>query len=290
MTTRAICLIALLGLFGTAQGQTLTFAGDLASTRAFMADLARLYQAAGEGEISVELVPATDALVRAASGEVDMGGAARSARPTDRRERRASMYPIVWDALVVVANAENPVTNLSLAQLVGVYAGEITNWSEFGVDDQPIEVLTHGDPMHGVDRNVAELLLGDADAALAGTRTVPNMEALGETVSASPWSLGIATYSAARKMPVKILAIDGRSAAFQTIQSGEYLLYTPLYLAVREDGPNRREVRNFIKFASSSRAKRVLRRNGVVPYSDGLSLVSRQLDRAEQLQRVRGGQ
>jgi phosphate transport system substrate-binding protein len=271
----------------SAQAQTLTYAGDLAATRAFMADLAALYEAKGKGSIEIEMVSSTDALVRAASGEVDMGGSARGASATDRQERRASMYPIVWDALVVVVNRENPITNISLAQLVGVYEGEIDSWSQLNGSDPPIEVITLAGDRPGVDYNVAQLLLGDESRALASSRQVANMVLLGEEISKSPRGLAIATYSQARKMPVKILSLEGRSAAFQTIQSGEYLLYTPLYLAVREDAANRREVRKFIKFASGSDAKRVLRRNGVVPYADGLVLVSRQLDRAEMLNRIR---
>ncbi|MEM9300622.1 MAG: substrate-binding domain-containing protein [Pseudomonadota bacterium] len=287
MRLRASLLLLCFFLPAVASAQTLSYAGDLPSTRAFMADLAALYEAKGRGAIGVELVSSTEALVRASSGEVDMGGSARPAQESNRQERRASMYPIVWDALVVVANRDNPIMNISLEQLVGVYAGELTSWSDLNGAEQPIEILTHGGERHGIDHNVAELLLGDATQPLASSRTVGNMEALGEAVATAPWSLGIVTYSAARKMNVKILAVGGRSASFQTIQSGDYLLYTPLYLAVREDGRNRRDVRNFIKFASSGEAKRVLRRNGVVPYADGLALVSRQLDRAEMFERIR---
>ena len=286
--TRSLAFFSLLcGLTGSVWGQGLSYAGDLASTRAFMADLATLYQARGRGEISVELVTATDALVQAASGEVDMGGSARPARSTDRQERRAAMYPIVWDALVLVVNRDNPILNISLQQLHDVYSGEITSWSQLGGEDQPIVLIKHADALNGVDYNVSDLLLGRPDAALPAGTEVPNMEALGEAVSAEPWALAVATYSSARTMPVKILSVEGRSPAFETIQSGDYLLYIPLYLAVREDGRNRREVRDFLKFAGSSEAKRVLRRNGVVPYADGLALVSRQLDRAELLEQTR---
>lgn len=278
-------LLLLVG--GGAWSQNLTYVGDLASTRAFMADLAQLYALQGEGEISIDLTTASEALRLAAAGEVDLGGTARPATETDPNERRATMYPIVWDALAVIVNRQNPIVNISLAQLQDVYSGKISSWSQLGGEDRPIDVITHDDPRHGVDRNLAELLLGSGDRALAATTQVSNMQQLGEAVDSTPWSLAVATYSSARKMPVKILSLEGRSPAYQTIQSGDYLLFTPLYLAIRDSGPNRRYVRNFLKFAGGSDAKRILRRNGVVPYADGLALVSRQLDRENLLERLR---
>lgn len=292
MTRRCFSYLVtgLLLLAATGQGwaQNLSYVGDLASTRAFMADLAQLYQLQGEGEISVDLTTASEALRLAAAGEVDMGGTARSADETNAQERRATMYPIVWDALVVVVNRQNPIVNISIAQLQDVYEGKITNWNQMGGDDQAINVIAHDDPGHGVDTNLAALLLGRPNAELAATSRVGNLEQLGDAVAADPLALGVATYSSARKMPVKILTLEGRSAAYQTIQSGEYLLFTPLYLAIRDSGPNRRYVRNFLKFAGGSDAKRILRRNGVVPYADGLALVSRQLDREQLLEQLRG--
>ena len=48
------------------------------------------------------------------------------------------MQPITRDALVFLVNADNPVTSLSQEEAVGIYSGEITNWSEVGGEDRPI--------------------------------------------------------------------------------------------------------------------------------------------------------
>ena len=131
--------------------------------------------------------------------------------------------------------------------------------------------------------------MGDASASLAVSRDYVNTQQLEQAVEATPWALAVTTYSSARKLKVRILSIEGRSPSTQSIQSGDYLFYIPLYLALREDGRNRREVREFLRFASGVDAKRVLRRNGVLPYTDGLSLGSRQLERSTLLERLRRG-
>jgi phosphate transport system substrate-binding protein len=279
-------LLACLLSPGTARAQ-LAYSGDVAATKAFMADLAALYELRGKGSFTTEISSSTEAIKRAATGEIDLGGASRTASTTDRQERRVAVFPIVWDALVVIVNPETPISNLSLQQLYDVYRGQITNWSELGAEDRPIQLFAHRDPMEGIDHSFKELLMGDATAAIAISRDFANTQQLEEAVEATPWALAITTYSSARKLKVRILSIEGNTPSIQTIQSGDYLFYFPLYLALREDGRNRREVREFLRFASGVDAKRVLRRNGVLPYADGLSLGSRQLERSTLLDRLR---
>uniref|UniRef100_UPI003AF44E1E substrate-binding domain-containing protein n=1 Tax=Thiolapillus sp. TaxID=2017437 RepID=UPI003AF44E1E len=38
------------------------------------------------------------------------------------------MTPVAWDALVVMVNKDNPVSNISLRQVKELYEGKITNW------------------------------------------------------------------------------------------------------------------------------------------------------------------
>lgn len=46
--------------------------------------------------------------------------------------------PIAMDALTFMVNPSNPVNNLSISQIQGIYTGEITNWKEVGGDDEEI--------------------------------------------------------------------------------------------------------------------------------------------------------
>lgn len=49
---------------------------------------------------------------------------------------------VAVDSMVVVTHASNPVDQLTEAQLAGIFAGQITNWSEVGGSDRPINVIT----------------------------------------------------------------------------------------------------------------------------------------------------
>jgi phosphate transport system substrate-binding protein len=49
---------------------------------------------------------------------------------------------VATDALSVIVNPANPVSELTIPQLSGIYTGEITNWKEVGGNDAAIVVLS----------------------------------------------------------------------------------------------------------------------------------------------------
>ncbi len=51
-------------------------------------------------------------------------------------------HVLALDGLAVIVNAANPVQKLGLAQIAGIYAGKITNWSELGGADRIIKVAS----------------------------------------------------------------------------------------------------------------------------------------------------
>jgi len=63
---------------------------------------------------------------------------------TQANEKGVNPYEIqiATDALSVVVNPANPVTELTFVQLSAIYSGQITNWKEVGGNDAPILVLS----------------------------------------------------------------------------------------------------------------------------------------------------
>jgi ABC-type phosphate transport system substrate-binding protein len=45
-------------------------------------------------------------------------------------------HGIAWDAIVLIVNPSNPVNELALNEIRGIYNGTITRWSEVGGADQ----------------------------------------------------------------------------------------------------------------------------------------------------------
>ncbi len=87
------------------------------------------------------------------SGDANVGMSSRRITQDEARALRAegagSMvspsqeHIVAVDSMVVVTHSSNPVTQLTETQLAGIFAGEITNWSEVGGPDRVINVISH---------------------------------------------------------------------------------------------------------------------------------------------------
>ncbi len=51
-------------------------------------------------------------------------------------------HPIAWEPIYIIINSSNPIKNLSVEQVRGVFSGEIKNWKEVGGPDKNIVVVT----------------------------------------------------------------------------------------------------------------------------------------------------
>lgn len=263
-------------------GDGLVYTGDVPATMGFMRDLAVLFEAQTGIEVALHIGDTSTAIRATARGESDLGGTTRPALE-DPRESGVTLYPIAWDALAVITHPDNPVDNLSLAQLGGILRGDVAGWQAVGGGDAPIVVHLPADPLSGVGYNLRMLLFDSPDAKLAAGRPGPDLKAVERAVASDPGALGVTSLASVRGEPVKILRIEGVRPSADSLVAGDYLLYQPLHLAARgADGLTER----FVRFAQSPLARRILRRNGAVPYMDGLNLVRHQFDRENRLRRA----
>jgi phosphate transport system substrate-binding protein len=91
-------------------------------------------------------------------------------------------------------------------------------------------------------------------------------------------AIGVTGISSARKRDVKILNLNGLDPTPENIRDGSYMLYRPLYLIYNPKNERVKDVKDFLSFAHSSEGKEIIRKNQVVPYSDALVLVMKQLE------------
>src|SRR5215216_1126599 len=78
---------------------------------------------------------------------VDIANASRQIKDEEAAEAKSNgvepvEHIIARDAIAVIVNPENPVSQLTLKQISDIYSGKINNWSEVGGDDRPIVRLS----------------------------------------------------------------------------------------------------------------------------------------------------
>lgn len=76
-----------------------------------------------------------------AAGELDLTVASRPLKEKEEPLGLAQTH-YVNEAIVLVAHPEAGVRSITIAQLVDVYAGTVTNWRELGGNDLPLQLVT----------------------------------------------------------------------------------------------------------------------------------------------------
>lgn len=80
-------------------------------------------------------------------GTADIGMSSRGIKPEEAKrfqERKIQLHKNLAgnDCLIIAVNANNPVSNLTVKQVEGLFTGDIKNWKEVGGNDAPISLFT----------------------------------------------------------------------------------------------------------------------------------------------------
>ena len=272
-----------------AKGPSLIWRGDVATAQGVVDEVAQAWEKAGHGTIELQPFNTASGIDAVATGTADLAG---SARPSDGSSQNTDLVftPVAWDALVMVTNPANPVHSLTLKQLHDIYFGKITNWSDVGGSNAPIDLYAVASPGDGVEYSLRTLLFGRGNQPVAAPRLYVNTHKLEEGVGLNPNGLGVATMADAASNPkLKMIPINGIAPTASTVGNGSYVLFTPLYLVTNPRNPKAADVTAFIDFLSTDAAKAAMRRHGVVPFSDGSALAAVDVSRRSAILAETGG-
>jgi phosphate transport system substrate-binding protein len=276
LTLFALCSSAHAAAPAPAADDTLIWKGDHATGRVIMEDLAKQYAKEKKGTIKLESFSTISGLDAVAQGTADIAGSARGKYAKRPEEANINFVPVALDAAVMIAFPKNPVTSLTLHQVYDIYYGRVTNWSALGGEAKDINLYGIAAPLDGVEFSVRDLVFRNGDQRVAVPRLYLNTTKLEEGVAIDPAGLGLSTYASTVANPgVKPLAIEGISASTASIADGSYPLYITLYLAERVDSPKQAAIDRFIAFLDSPSAKDILKKHGLVPYSDATDAIAR---------------
>ncbi len=173
---------------------------------------------------------------------------------------------LALDAVVPVVSTTNPVRRISPQMLARVFAGQITNWTELGGPDAPID-LHLPDRASGLSQAIVDQVMTPANLPLTDAITrhaLPTI--LAEAVARDTFALGITSY--ADHGATEVLTLGGGcgfslDAARRTIKTEDYPLTAPMFLYF----PARRLpliAREFLAFTRDPAAQNVIRRAGFI--------------------------
>ncbi|GJQ52949.1 MAG: phosphate ABC transporter substrate-binding protein [Anaerolineaceae bacterium] len=208
---------------------------------------------------------------------VDIANMSREIKPEELAEARAKgvnpiEYVIARDAIAVIVNPENPVSNLTLQQLSDIYSGKINNWSEVGGEDRPIVRLSR-ETNSGTHIYFLETVLrlgreGDATLFSTDTLLLPSSEGIILETRQNPNAIG---YDGLGYVPndLKMVAIaEGPNSSYvlpsiATVNDGSYPIARDLYLY--SNGEPTGALADYLAWILSEEAQRIVAELGFVP-------------------------
>ena len=211
------------------------------------------------------------------NGTVDIANASRQIKSKEvDLAAEKSIVPvehiIARDAIAVIVNPENPVTELTLQQISDIYSGVYTNWSEVGGEDRPIVRLSRetnsGTHVYFLE-TVLRLGIKDSDTLFStNTLLLPSSEGIIIEVRQNPNAIG---YDGLGYVPhdLKVIAIAPEAGdafilpSVETVNSGTYPIARDLYMYT--NGEPTGAVKEYLDWIMSEQAQEIVRELGFVP-------------------------
>lgn len=168
---------------------------------------------------------------------------------------------IAYDMIVPVVHPSNPVKNLTLNQLKGIYDGSITNWKQLGGNDSKIVVISR-DTSSGTyevwHESVMKMLDVRKDALLQASNG-----AIISAVSQNPKALGYVGYGYINES-VKAIEVDGAVPTIENGKSGLFPISRKLYIYIDNKKTSQKTL-DFVSFLTGPEGQKLVKEAGFIP-------------------------
>ena len=172
--------------------------------------------------IDVEQTGSGAGVTSCGDGTADMGMASR-----DLKDEELETYPdmqaqvLCLDGVAVVVSADNSVTDLTVEEVMQIFTGEITDWSEVGGDAGTITLYSR-DSVSGTREAFQKLFLDETEIDDTMCIIVDSNGAMGSAIEGDVTGIGYMSLGIAPSYNVTSLDIEGVEATVDNLISGDY--------------------------------------------------------------------
>ncbi len=205
-------------------------------------------------------------------GTADICNSSRDMQPKEKKQGAENgVSPVetnvALDGIALVVNPANPLTEISVEQLMKIYTGKVSNWKEINGQDAKILILSR-ETSSGTYVFFQEHVLQKQDYS-PSVRLMPATSAIIEAVASDKSAIGYVGlgYAVAAKDRVKLLPVKADGAAIapteESVRSGKYWISRPLHCYT--NGNPKGQVKAFLDFCLSPAGQSIVREQGYVP-------------------------
>ena len=181
-------------------------------------------------------------------------------------------FKVALDGLAVVVNPKNPVSQLTLDQLAGVFTGKITRWKQVGGNDAQIVVLSR-EVNSGTHVYFKEHVLRKGDAKSREEFSpeallLPSSQAIADEVKQNADAIGYygMGYISKDQKALSVAKDAGSGYIYPTVGdvvSGKYPISRPLFIYV--NGEPRGVIKQFLDYILSFEGQALVSKMDFVP-------------------------
>lgn len=220
------------------------------------------------------------AYVNIVESRSDIGLLARPPSPDEAKLAAAKgveieTVPIALDALVFIVNDASPVTNLTTAQIRGIYSGRIGNWEGVGGPDLPITAYQR-ERNSGSQELMVDLVMKDLPFRAPDRKRGPmNLYVVGGmtgpfvALTRDKTGLAYSVYYYERFMSgsprTRVIAVDGIEPTAETLRSRRYPYTTQVLLVTRKNLDPASPAGRWRAWLLSPEGRTVIAASGYVP-------------------------
>lgn len=208
---------------------------------------------------------------------VDIANASRRIKDEEIAEAKSKgvnpvEHIIARDAIAVIVNPENPVSQLTLKQISDIYSGKITRWNQVGGEDRPIVKLSR-ETNSGTHVYFLETVLRlgnkeDGTLFSMDTLLLPSSEGIIAEARQNPNAIG---YDGLGYVPkdLKVIAIAKEtggeyvSPSIATVNDKTYAIARDLYMYT--NGEPTGIIKEYLDWILSPKAQEIVAKLGFVP-------------------------
>lgn len=211
------------------------------------------------------------------SGTCDLAMSSREIKEKERELARQKgieplEFKVALDGLAVVVNQKNPVSQLTLGELAGIFTGRITNWKEVGGEDAKIVVLSRevnsGTHVYFKEHILRKGDTGSKEEFSPEALLLPSSQAIADEVLQNTAAIGYygMGYIGRDHKALSIAKDKNSTYIYPTIEnvvSGAYPISRPLFIYTNHEPKS--DIKQFMDYILSGEGQAVVSQQDFVP-------------------------
>ncbi len=214
------------------------------------------------------------------NGTVDIANSSRQMKPEELERAKQNTgkepkeYVVGFDALAVYVHKDNPLEEVTIAQLANIYGenGTISNWSDLGIDNKACAsgeiIRVSRQSNSGTYYYFREALLGDTQDFKLGSRDLHGSKDVVELVERTPCAIGYSGmgYTTDHVKMLRVAINPGDTSYTPTLETaleGSYPISRPLY--IYSLGEPSGAIKEYLTWVMSEEGQMIVETGGYVP-------------------------